>query len=360
MSLTAKESKILYSIRIGSENDPSRPEFPPDNPKFPATPVYPIKVPGFTNVWMKDESHNMTGTHKDRMAWEMVVTYRDFLLAKKDGLFKDKLPHMSIITSGSAGMAIQTYLSKYNLPNLKCLVDIDLDEKIVRAMEAAGCEVYRTDLSRKPLHWKEILELTNNINGIDVTSSEGLDPATRFYDWMSYEILNHSPDYCFMPFGSGTLYENVLNINKKEVLSAIHDPRFTGDVDKLKDCNFIGATVNDPKSKADKLYAAHRPFTIFDEQWLRVFGLEGSCGSESNVFIVQERFIDKAMEIASSQGIECEPSGIAGLGMLLQIADKVPKDKKILIVNTGKTKSPYLKVALKSLTRQPQKQADSG
>ncbi|HZX44372.1 MAG TPA: hypothetical protein VFF28_01680 [Candidatus Nanoarchaeia archaeon] len=92
MTLSAKEERILKTIVVASENDPSKPEFPADNPKFPATPIYKIDVPGFSNVWLKDESHNPTGTHKDRMAWEIVVTYRDFLLAKKRGQIKGHLP----------------------------------------------------------------------------------------------------------------------------------------------------------------------------------------------------------------------------------------------------------------------------
>lgn len=340
MNLTEKESKILYSIKIASENDPLKPEFPPENPAFPATPVIKIKVPGFTNVWLKDESKNPTGTHKDRMAWEMVVTYRDFLLAKKDGLAKDKLPQMSIITSGSAGFAVQSMLRKYGLPDLKCLVDIHLDEHIVHILESIGCEVYRTDLSRKPFHWKEILEITQNPLGLDITSNSALDPTTRYYDLLCYEILNNSPDYCFVPFGTGNLYENLLNINKKEALSGIHDPRFSGDAQIIRHCNFMGATVNDPKSKADKLYSAHLPFVHYDEQWIKIYKLEGSCGPESNVYVVHEKYIDEAMTIAKENKIECEPSGIAGLALLLQMRGKIPKDKKIIIVSTGKTKWP--------------------
>jgi len=247
MALTDKERKILYSIHVASENDPSKPEFPPDNPKFPATPTYKIDVPGFTNVWLKDEGKNPTGTHKDRIAWEMVVTYRNFLLAKKNGEVKEKLPQLSIITSGSAAIAIQTMLNKYKLPPLKCLIDLNLKESIVHKLEELGCEIYMVDLSRKPLSWKDILELTENPNGIDVTSSDGLDPAIRFFDWLSYEIINQSPDYCFIPYGSGHLYENVLNINKKEVSTSNHDSRFEGNVKVLRECNFIGATVNDPR-----------------------------------------------------------------------------------------------------------------
>jgi len=203
-------------------------------------------------------------------------------------------------------------------------------------MEELGCEIYTVDLSRKPLYWKDILDLTNNAQGIDVTSSEGLDPTLRFYDWLSYEIINQSPDYCFVPFGSGHLYKNILNIVKKEVDTTNHDPRFSGDVKVLRYCSFIGATINDPKSRADKLYAPHRPFTFFDEQWLHVYKLAGVCGQDSNVSLLKEKYLVEAMKLAKEQNINCEPSGIAGLGMLLQMKEKVPYNKKIMIVNTGK------------------------
>ncbi len=84
---------------MASENDPLKPEFPVDDPKFPATPTYQIDITGFSNVWLKDESHNPTGTHKDRMGWEIIVTYHDFLLAKKSAKNNDPLPGMSIISS---------------------------------------------------------------------------------------------------------------------------------------------------------------------------------------------------------------------------------------------------------------------
>lgn len=341
MSLTEKEKKILKSIKVASENNPKKPEFPADKPQFPATPTYKIKVPGFSNVWLKDESHNPTGTHKDRMAWEIIVTYRDFLLAKKRGQIKDKLPQMSIISSGSAAIAIQTQLRKYGLPNLKVLVDSSISSSIIKSMEKIGCEVYETNLGKKPLNWKEILTLTLNANGFDITSSEALDPTTRFYDWLSYEIINSSPDYCFIPFGTGNLFENILNINKKEVSAENHDPRFSGRVNTLRKCNFLGATTNNPVSKAaEKLYSPHLPFVHFDEQWIRLYRYAGFCGKGSGVYLLQEKFLNKALEIANSQKINCEPSGIAGLALLLQMKDKIPKNKKILIINTGKTRYP--------------------
>lgn len=338
--LSQKEERILKSIKVPSENDPDKPEFPIDKPKFPATPTFKIDVRGFSNIWLKDESVNPTGTHKDRMAWEIIVTYRDFLLAKKKGQLKGPLPQMSLISSGSAAIAIQTLLRRYRLPNLKVLVDINLDSKLLRALRALGCEVFETDLSTQPFTWQQILALTHNLNGFDITSSDALDPTTRFYDWMSYEIINASPDYCFIPFGTGNLFENVLNVTKREVRTTVHDPRFSGNVKKLRKCHFLGITTNNPRSRADKLYSPHLPFVHYDEQWINFYRCAGFCGSKSAVHLLREEYLDKALDVAESNGVNCEPSGVAGLALMLQIKKKLPKNKKMLIVNTGKTKLP--------------------
>lgn len=334
--LTKKEEYILGKIKIGSENDPKKPEFPPDNPKFPATPLKRIDVPGFNNVWLKDESINPTGTHKDRMAWEIIVTYRDFLLTKKTSNRFDALPQFSMISTGAAALAVATALKKYGLPQLKVLMNINTDKKIVTCLEKLGCQVYEFDISRKALTAKEILLLTENEHGFDLTSNEALEPTTRFYDWMGYEIINNSPKYVFVPFGTGTLYENIMNVNKKEVSRSNHDPRFSGNVNVLRNCNFIGATTNNPDTKAYSLYSHHLPFFHYSEQWLGIYKYASYCGPESGVFVVKEEFLEKAMEIAEKNKICCEYSGIAGLALLLQMKNKLSKDDKILVVNTGK------------------------
>lgn len=338
MALTLNEQKIFDSIIVPSENDPDKPEFPPGDPKFPATPTVRIKVPGFSNVWLKDESINPTGTHKDRMAWEMVVTYKQLLKAKAEGRI-DHLPQMSIISSGSAANAIQHALEKYHLPNLKVLMDYRTNKKIKNGLQKIGCELYETDLSKRVLYTKDILNLTNNEGGIDITSDDSLRPHSIFYDWMSYEILNQAPDYVFVPYGTGNLYENIINVAAREVKNTFfHDKRLRIGVDEIKGCNFLGATTNNPNTKADKLYSPHLPFLHFDTHWIKLAAQKGYIGSESSVFNVQEQFLDKAMNIAKSNKINCEPSGIAGLALMLQMSSELLRDKKILIVNTGHTK----------------------
>ena len=339
MPLTHEEQLILDSISIPSDNDPLRPEFPDEDPKFPATPTYKIEISGFKNVWLKDESFNPTGTHKDRMAWEIVVKYRDILVQKAKGKIRGDLPQCSIISSGSAAFAIQTMLKKYGLPDLKVLVDVNCGADVLQMLRRTGCEVYQADLGKRPLHWREILALTNNQGGFDITADEAFHLTPVYYDWMSYEIINSSPDYCFIPFGTGNLYENILTINKKEVSSFfLHDPRFKGNVEALRNCNFMGSTTNNPKSKATKLYSPHLPFTHFDEQWLQSFKYSGYCGPESDIYVLEEKYLDEAMKVAIANNVSCEPSGIAGLALMLQMENRLPKTKKMLVVNTGKTK----------------------
>jgi len=338
MHLTQNEEKILNSIIIPSENNPNKPEFPPNNPKYPSTPTFKIEVPSFSNVWLKDESVNPTGTHKDRMAWEMIVAYKQLLIAKKEGNTK-KLPQMSLISSGSAANAIQQMLKKYELPNLKVLVDYKLDLGIKKALEKIGCELYETDLSKRVLLTNDILNLTNNPNGIDITSDDSLGPYDVFYDWMSYDLINQEADYVFVPYGTGHLYENIVNVATRETKNLFfHDARFKANSKKIRTCNFLGATTNNPSSKADKLYSPHLPFVHFDTKWIKLAVAHGYIGADSNVYAIQERYIDSALKIAEKNSITCEPSGIAGLALFLQMKNKVPKNKKILIVNTGKTK----------------------
>ena len=337
MALTEKEEEILNSIIVASENDPDKPEFPPDDPKFPATQTYKIEVPEFSDVWLKDESHNKTGTHKDRMAWEMIVTYKEFLKSKKVGKI-DTLPVLSILSSGSAALAIQTQLRKYELPNLHVLMDSQADSSIVDNLKKVGCKIFLEDLGKKTFDWEEILRLTDNEDGFDITSNEAYDPTVRFYDWLSYEIINSDADYIFVPFGTGQLYENIMNIIKKELNYKINDPRFKGSMEVLQKTSVLGATTTNPKSKADKLYAPFLPFANYSKQWIKFYRFTGLTGEMSQVYNLEEKYLDEAIKIASEQKINSEPSGIAGLGLLLQIKDKIPKDKKILIVNTGKTK----------------------
>ncbi len=326
-------TELIENILVSPTNDPDKPEFPPKpfyTPKFPASATYPIKVPGFSNVWLKDESTNPTGTHKDRMAWEVLIKAKRY-----------HIKEISLISSGSAAMAIQHFLNLYHATTvLKVLVDHSMNPDIKQHLALIGCKVYETDLSQRPLTGKEIKDLTENIHGIDITYREVLDRYNdNYYDWLSYEILNTTPMHCFIPFGTGDLFINILIIAEREFNNRIykHDPRFTGDIDVISRCHFIGATTHHANTRLDKLFSYHLPSIKDYNNYLSSLIDNDRIGNASAILDVEEEFIEEAMNLAREQDITCEPSGIAGLALLLQNRNDVPRDDKILIVNTGRT-----------------------
>lgn len=321
-----------------SENDIRKPEFPVDNPAYPASPHYPITYKRFKKLWIKDESFNPTGTHKDRMAWEIIRFYKRALQQHIDSPRRHHgVPRLSILSSGSAAVAIQYLLNQYTMPPLKVLVDASLTDGVLAALKRYGCEIYAADLEERRLTSADVLELTENVeNGIDVTFPEFFG-AVRFdfYDWLSFEILNQNPEYCIIPFGSGNLFENVLEINKAQLASSVTDRRFFGDASILQSCMFLGATCEMGKRDTvmDKLYTPFNTSRDFD-----MSPYVGYCNPQSGIIEVEESCAIAAMELAKRHNVTCEPSGIAGLALFLKIEDTFPADRKILIVNTGKLK----------------------
>ena len=338
--------RIYQSIQVPSNNNPLKPEFPPKPffiPSFPASKTYKINIPGYTNVWLKDESNNPTGTHKDRFAWEVIIKYKALLESSRSRHF-DRLPQISIISSGGAATAVQNLFNLFNIPmSLKVLLDEQTDQSIKDSLQKIGCTIYETNLSEALLKPEEIKRITENWDGIDITYRETLDPnLDNYYDWLSYEIMNEDPEYCFIPFGTGDLFINVLNIVKKEYFNSfLHnpDPRYSGSIEKLKKCHFLGATTKNKESKLDKLYSSFLP--TFDEylKFIKELISYSCVGDRTSIKQIQESFVMEAIDLANEQKITFEPSGIAGIALLLQLKGYIPTDSKIVVVNTGKTKS---------------------
>lgn len=326
-------SEVIENLFIPSVNDPDKPEFPPRpffTPKFPASQTRRITVPGFSDVWLKDESTNPGGTHKARMAWEVLIKAKRY-----------NIKEISLVSSGSAAIAIQHLFNLYGATTvLKVLVDRRIKPEIKASLEGIGCKVYETDLSAKPLTGKEIKELTDNHTGIDITYREILDRySDNYYDWLSYEILNESPSHCFIPFGTGDLFINVLIIAEREYNNRIfkHDPRFRGNMNVINKCNFFGATSHNPNTRLDKLFSYYLPSLKDYNDYLNSLIDNARIGASSGILDVEEEFVEEALQLAHDQGISSEPSGIAGLALLLQTRNDIPRDDKILIVNTGLT-----------------------
>jgi len=319
------------------------PEFPPKNEKFPASPILSLTIPNFGEVFIKDESvHRWSGTHKDRMAWEIIVSYKNLEQAMIDGrIHCDTLPQFSLISSGSACIAIGRMLREFGYPPLKVLSDVSLEKnkKLCSSILASNCELYLHNLSSKEISVGEILQITNNPSGFDLTDFQNTARSIFSYDWLCYEILNEKPDYIFTPYGSGTLFREIVNVIKNEVgVDTSHDKRLDSSIssEKLRFINVLGATSNNPNTLADKLFAPFRPYHQRNLHEIYYYKRFGYIGNKTGVYTILEQYLQEAYELVQSANIDCEYSGCAGLALFLQMREDIPKKAKVLIVNTGK------------------------
>ncbi|WP_299495432.1 hypothetical protein [uncultured Shewanella sp.] len=160
--------------------------------KFPTSAIN-ITHPIYGKIVLLDESKNPSGTHKDRMAQTIITVYQDMLLSN------DTL-RLSLISSGSAAYAIQIALTKNKLPSLKVL--IDSSRKEIDILKKIGCEIYTCDLESNVLSSTDILALTNNEKGIEITSNMAINPYNNYYKDFVSNLSHYQSGYIFVPYGT--------------------------------------------------------------------------------------------------------------------------------------------------------------
>lgn len=270
------------------------------------------------NLIIKDESINpISGTHKDRLAHAVVDFYSS--LRQKSASYSS-LPQLSLISSGSASIAIGRMLSKYGLPRINVLADHTLaaSKGIIANIQSAYCNLYFTDLAHKQLSSKDILTLTDNENGLDLTHLQSITA----YDGLCREVLAIKPDFVFVPYGSGKLFSELLTACKYQT----------------PQCSILGATTANPLSKADKLYCPFNPSRALHQAFLQHAKKTAMCGKETGIYSITEKTLHEAYIFAQEHDIACEPSGIRGLALYFQMVDQIPLNSRVVIINTGKLK----------------------
>lgn len=337
-------------IQSGWFDNEEAPEYPIEYPSFPATPTIPIEVYEFGTIFIKDESKNSRGgTHKSRACWEVLLLAENLLKEIASDRREGAKISFSLISSGSFVLSLYKRLEHYTyIPfEIRCIYDPNTTKKEVtkvlknlQEFDRRRFKLFPTDLEKEKLNSKRILEITDNLNGYDLTFGEDIIRVKdKYFDWLSYEILNTTPSTVIIPFGSGDLYKGVLDTLKKEImLEAQGRPfskRFFGNLAKLKKCKFIGVTTYDSTSPYDKLYSPnhYHPAKSFD---LSPYKKDSLISDKSSIVEVSSKYSSEALELVNDFKIDSEPSGIAGLAWFLENKENFSPDEKVLIVNTGR------------------------
>lgn len=267
----------------------------------------------YGRITFLDESKNPSGTHKDRMAHSIANTYQK--------MFKnnEKL-RLSLISSGSAAHAIQLAISEYGLPPLKVLIDESRREDEI--LKKIGCEVYTFDLESRMLSSSDILKLTNNEGGIEITSNMAINPYNTYYKGLTSYLSDFNSGYIFTPFGSGHLYGSFLTCDTFDEPFNVH---------------IVGGKTHFKDTKADKLYAPFNPFSVVDENFINTKIAMRKVGRYSSIIEFKEESLQEAINIATHNNFKVEPSALGGLAAMIDMfnnsAIKYAENK--LVVVTG-------------------------
>jgi hypothetical protein len=336
--------RIVAGIHLPrGDDDPDEPEFPPNSPRFPATPSEVIQDTPFRLI-IKDESWNPTGSHKDRWAWEKLLWYRSYI---EKALFDHgarkgpvHLRAMSMISSGSAALALQTLLRFHRLPPLRVVMDgTRTDDAVITKLDSIGAIVYRRDLDTGFLDAETVKQATENADGFEITTRDIATPSHEcFYDWLVCEILQLRPTHIFIPFGTGDLFTNILALLAKEATRKGRDKRLQDLAPReLQGIHIFGATTDNPQTRMDKLYAKYRPTETEIDLKRRNLIEAGVIGDLSAIIPIEDRWAVIAEKRLRDHNIRTELSGIAGLGLFLSLEDKLPLTERdvVVIVNTG-------------------------
>ena len=267
----------------------------------------------FSDLWIKDESGNPSGTHKDRLALNVLELYLKWISIR--GLNED-LPKFSLISAGNAAIAIGSILKENGLPNLKVLIDRRMDAQKIELLQSKGCDVFLTDLFSKSFSVEDILRLTKNQNGIDLTSYCNLSDLNKTYNHLAEKILARDPDVIISPYGTGGLFSAICNAVWERCEKLFSKVDIFESKPSFAPCSVIGVT-SFKNSKADKIHASFSPFDNNNNR-LSFFKSIGILERKSEICCIEDSFINEAIDVIRLNEIRCEPSGAAGLAYLIK------------------------------------------
>ncbi len=289
---------------------------------------------GFRNIWVKDESYNPYGTHKDRRS-EYIIN-----VALEQGVDK-----IVCLTAWNAGYSLSRYCARAGI-DYTSLVFPWVSEARKRVMEEWWGVVmidgqrYRGILrprdfikiveeydfyERGGKKWKNPWAVTNSFEPISVNA----------YKEIIYEVVQEVvPDYIVVPCGSGDIIVWIwlaiqeLNLDTKIIAVGPQDEHPLKYALEQKNDQY---TIQEYKedSLAEKLST---PFTAVLPFLYEIFT------NPKHLYIeVSNEEIKKAREITEMCGVRCENSSAVWFaGLLWNNKLTISQDAKIIVVNTGK------------------------
>lgn len=337
------------NIRPDAMCDPRRPDFW----EWRETPIIKADLGAFSYgvVYIKDEGTNVFGTSKARLAWEAIKPFglqgREIVLQTKP----NRNPtHYSLITNGNSGATLAQMSALHGTPPLNMLIHYDLTERGLEYLKTQHANLFIADLSSRPLSGSEILRLTRNPNGIELTSEFISEAHANLYDWHVHEVFNRAaeinpqgPLSVYVPYGTGRLFENYALWQRRTARNDFYqtkDPRLKTSPESVYRASIRGSAPVDEDSVAQMLTCKFNPYVRVQQVDVQTLLEQGHTGPKTGIVHVDESYIVQAHRIMN-RFVKAEPSAAASLALYMQDFDRAlektgkPPEGIALIVSTG-------------------------
>ena len=310
---------------------------------------------GFTasgGVWIKDETHNVAGSHKARHVFTELVY---LLMAERAGLTPwshiSERPPLAIASCGNAAIAASTLARAVQWP-IAVHVPVAAQESVLGALHTLEADVRicprrDSDPAGDPCVWRfrELVQQGALPFGVQGTENVWCLDGGRTLGW---EIAEQMPnlDRVFMQVGGGafasTFATSFYATGGKARLHAVQTEgcaplvraweRFV----EMGAPNDIGSTWSEVMWPWEQTPTSFADGILDDEtyDWIDIVGHMRS--SQGSAVRASENNIVRAHAIAHElTDIDVSPTGSSGLAGLLEIRHEIDADEKILVVFSG-------------------------
>jgi len=301
---------------------------------FPKIPVggTPLWIPAniadeldFPNLYIKDDTHNLTGSLKDRASY-LVAAF-----AKREGIREIVVASTGNAASSmagigaAAGLNITIFLPE-SVPRAKMVQSLQYGANVILV---AGNYDRAFDLSlefsRKS---KNVLSRNTAYNPLTIEGKKTVSLEI-------YQTLKRSPDFVFVPTGDGVILGGVYK--------GFRDLQKLGFLDKIPTIIAVQAEGSDAIARAFKEggFTEIDAHTVADSISVGIprngyYALKqlkqynGKC-----VTVSDEEILIAQKELSSKAGLFTEPAAAASYAGFLNIRAEIPNDATVVLLATG-------------------------
>jgi threonine synthase len=288
---------------------------------------------GLSQVFLKDETRNPTGSFKDRPSSVAISK------AKELGVER-----AVVASSGNAAASAAAYAARAAIP---CTVHIQKDACAAKLVQAQvhGADIVRIE-GDYSASYAAAYQLANDNNWCNITSTY-INPYTFEGDKIiAYELFNEMgvPDIILVPIGAGALLYGIWKGFYELTIMGISDkmPKMIGVqpngcspiVDAfLHKQDFVKAWNKKITTKAHGISDALTGYAEDGTQTLNTIYISNGAGvkvSDGNIHDAQKY-------LARQEGIFAEPAGAAGVAAVISMMkdERIKKNERVVVIITG-------------------------